>query len=129
MQETGSTDIVPQVFAKKLEQYMLRKRGLPPDTLSTEAKAAEKVPCRYCMEGGTIITPEGERAICPICQGVGYRMIRRFDPTDRLCPLCAGMGRVESPETGIIATCVRCNGRGLILTQTASEPVPIPEAE
>jgi len=127
MQETGSTDVVPQIFAQKLEAYMLQKKGLPPDMLSTEAKAVEQVPCPYCMEGGTIITPEGERAICPICQGVGYNVIRRFDPAEKYCPACGGMGREESLETGVISTCARCQGRGLILTHP--EPLPVPEAE
>jgi len=124
MKETGDTDVVTPAFAEKIKQVMLRKKGLPPDALSTGAKPAEQVPCEHCMEGGTIITPEGERAICPICFGVGYHMVRRFDPAEKYCPACGGMGRVKSPDTGLVETCVRCNGRGLVLTQTTADPAP-----
>lgn len=128
MKESGSTDVVPQAFAEKLKVWMLRKKGMEPDTLSTEAKAAEEIPCRTCMGSGTILTPEGERLICPICLGVGFHMVRRFDPADHLCPLCAGMGRVEWPDTGEVGTCPRCGGRGLVRSGTSTN-ADAPEME
>ena len=42
------------------------------------------------------------------------RLIRRLDSNDDLCPACGGMGRWESPDTGAVDTCPRCQGRGLV---------------
>jgi DnaJ-class molecular chaperone len=58
--------------------------------------------------------------MCPICLGLGFHMIKRFDASDRICPLCAGMGRVALPDTGVIGTCPRCEGRGLVRSQAAA---------
>ena len=128
VQESGmSEEVVPQAFAEKLKIWMLRKKGIEPDTLSTEAKSAEQIPCETCMGFGTILTPQGQREICPICLGVGFHMVRRFDPAEKICPACAGMGRVKMTDTGAGATCPRCGGRGLIRTQTSDGPVPEPE--
>jgi len=127
MKETGATDVVSPALADKIKNFMLRKKGLPVDTLSTEAQATERIPCDTCMGGGTILTPDGQREICPICLGVGFHVIRRMDPADRLCPLCGGMGRVENPETGRVGTCPRCDGRGLVRSHV--QTVLPPEGE
>jgi len=128
VRESGNTDsVVSGEFASRLRDWMLRKKGLPSDTLSTEAQSAEKIPCETCMGSGTFLSPDGEREICPICLGVGFHMIRRFDPEERLCPFCSGMGRAFSLDTGEAETCPRCKGRGLILSHRS--PDVVPEAE
>jgi len=128
MKESGATDTVSPVFAEKLSHWMMLKKGLDPNMLSTDAQQAEKIACGNCMGGGTLLTPQGEREICPFCQGVGFRMVRRFDPADRICPFCLGMGRAVNPDTGEVETCLRCDGRGLIVSHLAL-PDDTPDAE
>jgi len=118
--ESGDIDTMSPAFAEKLTHWMMLKKGLDPDMLSPDANNAEKVVCANCMGGGTVLTSQGEREICLFCQGVGFRMIRRFDQADRICPFCLGMGRAVHPDTGDVETCLRCHGRGLILSHVAS---------
>lgn len=126
--KNDSMDTVSPAFAEKLSHWMMLKKGLDPDMLSTEGQQVEKVACVNCMGGGTLLSPQGDREICPFCQGVGFRMIRRFDPADRICPFCLGMGRAVHPDTDEVDTCLRCKGRGLILSHVAP-PDAVPAAE
>ena len=72
------------------------------------------------MGTGHVLSDESRKEICPVCQGVGSRLIRYLDASDRICPNCVGMGRAEDPETGIVGVCPRCNGRGLIQRPTTA---------
>ena len=121
-QAAGSGDIVSNPLAEKLGRWMLDKRGLsgPGAVGDLQAPGVEKIMCETCLGTGEAPGADGRPGICPICQGVGFRMIRRFDSADRLCPLCAGMGRVEMPDTGEVANCPRCDGRGLVRAASAA---------
>ena len=115
VRESGAKGIVPNTFAEKLTRWMLQKKGVPLEETDVQQTAgAEKIVCGNCMGTGSILTPGDTKEICPICQGVGFHMVRRFDPADRICPFCGGMGRVFLPDTGLAGTCPRCDGRGLI---------------
>lgn len=125
----GSEDLISNPVADKIGRWMLEKRGLGPGAASSfgggaEAPGIERIICETCMGTGEAPPAGGAPGICPICQGVGFRMIRRFDAADRLCPLCAGMGRVELPDTGVVDTCPRCAGRGLVRSQPEAEAPP-----
>ncbi len=122
--DRGSDDIVLPAFARKISAWMLHKRGLPNEPGTAGAGGIEKIPCETCMGSGTLYGDDGREAMCPICQGVGYRMVRRFEPGERICPACAGMGRVIFSDTGLADTCPRCQGRGLIRTAPSPESVP-----
>lgn len=123
VRESGATDLVQNSFARKISNWMLRRKGLAPEDTGTEAHqpGVEKITCATCMGTGMQMNPDGKEKICPICQGVGFRMVRRFDAAERQCPACAGMGRVEMPDTGEVETCPRCNGRGLIRRSAPAE--------
>ena len=125
-QAAGSGDIVSNPLAEKLGRWMLDKRGLSAAGAGAglEAPGVEKIMCETCLGTGEVPDTDGNPVMCPICQGVGFRMIRRMDPADRLCPLCAGMGRVELPDTGEVTTCPRCNGRGLVRSNSPAAPAP-----
>jgi hypothetical protein len=124
VRQQGATEVVPPAFAEQIGRWMLAGKGLAPDggSLAPSADGAEKIICENCMGSGNVLSELGERSICPICQGVGFHMIRRFDPADRICPFCSGMGRVELPDTGEVGTCPRCDGRGLVRSQMDLAP-------
>lgn len=61
-----------------------------------------------------VINDEGDYETCPICFGVGGRIIKKLDEADRRCPNCNAMGRWKNPDTGHAETCPRCDGSGLI---------------
>ena len=105
--------VAPGGFADKLGRWMLMKKGMDPAAISG-SPGVETIECGNCMGTGNVLSTESRKTICPICLGVGSRLIRRIDENDRICPLCAGMGRAESPDTGEVVTCPRCQGRGLI---------------
>ncbi len=109
----------PNSFASKLGQWMLEKKGVSSSPGIAGAPGVETVECGNCLGTGGILSEAGQREICPICLGVGSRLIRRVDPADELCPACVGMGRVQFPDTGEYGTCPRCNGRGLIRSGAA----------
>jgi hypothetical protein len=119
VRRSGQTDIVPESFASAIRSWMLRRSGIAPEEYdpSLEQFGIERRDCATCMTSGTVTGPDGQAGICPVCLGVGFRMIRRFDAADDLCPACAGMGRVELPDTGEVGVCPRCTGRGLIRRQ------------
>ena len=75
-----------------------------------------RIPCDYCGELGTVRNPQRHEKmdVCPVCFGVGYHVIRKFDKHDTLCPLCGGAGRVVDESSGYAQTCPRCDGRGVI---------------
>lgn len=81
----------------------------------------ERISCHRCEASGIVYTQDGQRVPCPVCYGVGYRVVRYFDDNDRTCPLCGGMGRAEDFETGEVGTCPRCDGRGLIHRQAPAD--------
>ena len=124
IRQKGAKDVVPPVFAEQLSRWMLHKKGLDPEPVSLEVLGAEKIDCGACMGSGRSLAGGGENEICPICQGVGFHMIRRFDSADRICPACGGMGRVEMPDTGAVDTCPRCDGRGLIRNPPRPDSAP-----
>ncbi|HAL92072.1 MAG TPA: hypothetical protein DCM68_03505 [Verrucomicrobia bacterium] len=124
VKEKKAEEFAPQGLADKISRWMLQKRGLDPDMLSEGQPGVDKINCAICMGTGRVLGQPGEKAICPICQGVGFRMIRRFDAADRICPFCSGMGRVELPDTGVVGTCPRCDGRGLVRSRATAESVP-----
>ena len=107
------SDLASNALASKLGQWMLRQKGVESDAYP-RAPGLQTIECINCQGTGSILSNDGRREICPICQGVGSRLIRFFDSSDHLCPACGGMGRVELPDTGEVDTCPRCNGRGLI---------------
>jgi len=72
-----------------------------------------KLDCDYCTKLGIVRDPNDSRimAMCQVCFGVGYKMIRKFDELDVVCAACGGMGRID--EDGRWRTCQRCDGRGI----------------
>jgi len=112
----GPDSITPNSLAQKLSEWMLKRRGieLEPAPVVMGERGTERVPCTACGETGVVLGPDGTRQPCPICQGVGFRIIRWFDADERKCPLCAGMGRTVLPGTDEVDTCPRCGGRGII---------------
>ena len=125
VRERSAADIIPNTFAEKLTRWMLYKKGLAPaQTAPLATPGAEQIPCGVCMGTGSMLAPDGSKGICTICQGVGFRVVRRFDAADRICPFCGGMGRVELPDTGVVGTCPRCDGRGLIRSRAEAESGP-----
>ena len=123
MDKAHKPDVVPNVLAEKVGRWMMQKRGISPhdETLTSSVAATERVPCETCMGSGKALA-SGGKEICPICLGVGFHTIRRFDSTDRICPYCAGMGRAAMPDTGEVGSCPRCQGRGLVQTQRDAPP-------
>ena len=110
-----NTDIPANSFADKLGQWMLQQKGAEPVAGGgTGAPGVESIECDRCFGTGGVLSPDSKREICPICVGVGSRLIRRLDPNDVKCPACGGMGRMVLPDTGEVGTCPRCQGRGLI---------------
>ena len=119
VRERKDSNLVPQGMADKIGRWMLEKRGMDPNVLRAGDPGVERIDCETCLGTGEIFGEAGGRSICPICQGVGFRMIRRFDAAEKICPNCAGMGRTESLETGEVGVCPRCGGRGLVRSPPA----------
>ena len=112
--EKPASDLVaPGGFADKLGRWMMMKKGVDPATVSG-APGVETIECGFCMGTGHVLSDESRKTICPVCQGVGSRLIRYLDESDRICPNCVGMGRAEDVETGVVGVCPRCGGRGLV---------------
>lgn len=120
-----SGEIISNPVAEWIGRWMLEKRGLGagPGGMPI-APGVERVDCPACLGTGKTPAVGGAPGICAICQGVGFRMIRRFEAAEKLCPLCAGMGRVERPDTGQLDTCPRCGGRGLVQTGISAADNP-----
>lgn len=109
-----NVDIPANGFADRLGRWMLKQKGVETGPVAG-APGVETLECDRCFGTGGILSADGQkREICPICLGVGSRLIRRLDSNDDLCPACGGMGRWESPDTGAVDTCPRCQGRGLV---------------
>lgn len=115
--EIGVT-LAPNSFAEKAGDWMLKKRGMSPETVQgtvTKDLSVTRLECYACEGLGATYDAAGRRQPCPICQGVGFRMIRPFDAQDVPCPACGGMGRMENLDgNGEVQTCTRCDGRGFI---------------
>lgn len=119
--------IVTDGFAGKLSRWMLARRGIHlDDPVNWTETDAERILCESCGGMGRSLREDGTIGPCPICQGVGFRMIRRFSPDENLCPFCVGMGRAVLPDTGEIATCPRCDGRGLVHTTPPVDDISVP---
>ena len=114
------SEVAPNSMASKLGQWMLRQKGVESDA-SLRAPGIETIECENCQGTGSILSEEGFQGVCPICQGVGSRLVRRLDSSEYVCPACVGMGRVELPDTGEVGTCPRCGGRGLIRNPAETE--------
>ncbi len=123
MREQNSANIAPNALADKLGQWMLETKGVEAGGAAA-APGVETIECGNCLGTGSVLSEDGRREMCPICMGVGSRLIRRLDPADKQCPACGGMGRVKWPDTGKVDTCPRCQGRGLIRRPAAAEPAP-----
>ena len=109
-----NAEIPPDGFGAKLGQWMLNQKGAGPG-VPAGAAGVENIECDRCFGTGGVLSADGQkREICPICLGVGSRLIRRLDPNDFKCPACGGMGRMVLPDTGEVGPCPRCEGRGLI---------------
>lgn len=122
--QEGAADIAPNTLAEKISHWMLEQKEPEAESAVREADGTEKIFCEACLGTGTVLSGGDAKEICPICQGVGYHMVRRFDPADRICPACGGMGRLAMPDTGAVETCPRCTGRGLIRSQVPAEAAP-----
>jgi hypothetical protein len=125
---SGPDSIAPNTLADRLSHFMLQRRsgGAEPTVVYGEM-GTERVTCEACMGVGAVLSDQAVKTPCPICQGVGFRIVRRFDDEDRICPMCIGMGRVAMPDTGVVGTCPRCDGRGLV--RRAAEPPSSPNPE
>ena len=124
VKEAGAESITPNMVAVKLGQMLLEKRGIRLDAEEEAVPAGvERISCEHCMGTGMTFGEDGEKRICPICQGVGFGMVRRMDANDRPCPACLGMGRIQAG--GEAELCPRCRGRGLVRRSTE----PTPESE
>ena len=121
--KTAPDLVVPGGFADKLGRWMLMKKGVDPNSMSG-APGVETIECGFCMGTGNLLSDESRETICPICQGVGSRLIRRLDENDRICPFCGGMGRAKLPDTGQFDTCPRCGGRGLVRRPPPADSAP-----
>lgn len=86
----------------------------------------ERIPCEHCDKTGLvqIKSDPPQMDICPVCFGLGGHNVRKYDDRENLCPACAGMGRIFDEETGTARTCRRCDGRGLIRTESAPAEEP-----
>lgn len=75
--------------------------------------AMTRIDCDTCGKTGVVRDPDNAQIMkmCPVCFGVGYHNIRRFDEEDAVCAACGGMGRTDIG--GAWRTCERCEGRGL----------------
>jgi hypothetical protein len=127
VRQKGAAEIAPNALAEKISLWMLENKEREPTSIVEDTGGAEKIMCEACMGTGTVLSGSGPKEICPICQGVGFHMIRRFDPADRICPACGGMGRLQMPDTGVVDTCPRCAGRGLIRGQ--AKPAAPPDGD
>lgn len=83
----------------------------------------ERIRCHPCEGTGVLPDPARNNAnrMCGACFGIGYHMVRRFDEADVMCPACEGLGRVQA-EGEDWRTCRRCDGRGIIRSDAASQP-------
>lgn len=126
VQEKKDIDILPQSLADKVSRWMLEKKGIDPGTLQAGEPGIKKIHCETCLGTGKILGEDGGAAICPVCQGVGFHMIRRFDEADKICPNCAGMGRALLADRSAVGVCPRCDGRGLIHSQAAADATASP---
>lgn len=122
----GAADLAPNAIADRLGKWMLEQRGGDAAVSApVNAPGVQTITCFNCQGMGYIFTADGQREMCPICQGVGSHLVRHLDPADELCPGCAGMGRTILADTGEAVTCPRCNGRGLI-RRPAADSAPAP---
>jgi hypothetical protein len=87
-----------------------------------------RIPCATCAKFG-MVRDEVDSSImkmCPVCFGIGYNTVRRFDELDGICAACGGMGRVD--EDGAWRTCNRCDGRGVHRLEVWQKIVPVESA-
>lgn len=119
MKQGESGDVAPNILLEKFGLWFSGKLG-GAGGAGSDVSGVKQVTCNNCSGTGSLLSWSGEREICPICQGVGFRMVRQFDAADRLCPACAGMGRVDLMDGSGVATCLRCEGRGMIQSQAAA---------
>ena len=122
IREQEASEVDSHILSSKLGQWMLRQRGVGGEAAAPAG--VETVECGACQGTGQILGEGGKQEICPICQGAGMRLIRRFDAAERICPACGGMGRGESLDTGEVVTCPRCGGRGFIRSAAGGEAAP-----
>lgn len=108
--------------AVQLANWMLDQKGLTPEGVEEPVVGnPQQIVCFNCRGSGEIYEEDGRMEYCPICQGVGIRLVRPLHAEDRLCPACGGMGRLEGPDGHSVETCPRCQGRGLIQTRPREE--------
>jgi hypothetical protein len=125
VRESGADGIAPNTFAEKLSRWMLHKRGVSLDDPAVLGQiGTERIPCETCGGSGQEFGPDGTIGSCPICQGVGFGLVRKFSPDENICPFCVGMGRAIQPDTREVVICPRCKGRGLIGPAAAPSSPP-----
>lgn len=96
-----------------------------PRAASRPTLSKKKIICPLCHgEKVVVYTAAGETGplhketqACPVCAGVGYRMLKVL-PGYKICPDCKGMGIVYLPEQAghriRSDNCGRCGATGLI---------------
>ena len=74
------------------------------------------VPCRYCHQDGLIVHPDTKDKLlrCPVCNGLGKRLVKKFNDNEVLCPVCDGMGYRVSDDLEKPSPCPRCHGIGVL---------------
>lgn len=87
-----------------------------------------RISCAKCGKYGKVrdAADASIAKMCPVCFGVGYHTVRRFDEKDGVCAPCGGMGRVD--EGGVWRTCRRCDGRGVHRIDDWMDVVPVEPA-
>ena len=126
-QSLGPGGIEPNAMAQKIGNLLLEQRGIKlDDPADMGISGVEKISCGVCEGTGAVFSEDGTRVPCAICLGVGSRLVRRFHEDDRQCPACAGMGRVAMPDSGEIAVCPRCQGRGFVRRPPMTPESPPP---
>lgn len=88
--------------------------------------SVQQANCTHCDRRGVLRDEEDNNRlkVCPVCYGLGRRLVRHMDSHDAFCPSCLGMGRVVDEGQPAGRWCRRCYGRGLIV-QTEHEAASV----
>src|SRR6266849_4198736 len=109
----------PTVAAKPAAPTVAAKPAAP----TVAAKPPTRIICPLCKGEKEVLLghpPNRRTQTCPVCVGVGYRMLEI--PTGMaICPDCKGMGLVyfgdaDRGEPVRTTNCTRCGATGLVAT-------------